>query len=116
MATQIARKRFKSLPSVLVCSGVYMAANIAAQYAFFKAKQNYELRANDEAGRAVGVHAAIPLLERRLWIRDNGQNENVAHRLRVLADKLGFCDHGSHELQIERLKKLERKLFEKKND
>lgn len=106
VARLAAVKKMQSLPSIVTTAGIWGVANIVALRMYYKNIQVFELRANDEAAKAVGTDAAIKLLKEDLWRRNYGQNLTIAQRLHIYKELLGFCDHGSHELQLSRLEKL----------
>ncbi len=62
----------------------------------------------------MGTDAAIAFTKKSRWLRDHGQNTNINQRLHVYKDWLGFCIHGSQELQLARLEKIKHENEQKK--
>lgn len=91
----------------LACYGI---SNIIALYAYYLCSQAFESRANDEATRATGADAVIAYLNESRWLRDHAQNANIRSRLLTYQEWLGFCHHGSYELQINRIKKIKHEM------
>ena len=98
------------MPALLGTLALYGSVNIVALYTYYQLIQDFELRANDEAAKAIGTDAAIAYTKESRWLRDHAQNANIYNRLQVYKDWLGFCHHGSYELQINRMKKVKQEI------
>ena len=103
---QVAIKKWDSLPALAGTTAFWGLANIAALHLFYAYVQKFELRANDAAAHAVGTDAAIRFLKEVRWKRDYGENANVRQRLNIYKTWLGFCNHGSEELQLARMEAI----------
>lgn len=106
MGLQLLKRRSVNVTDLVKVGSLWGAVNVVFLYANYAKFQALELRANDEATQAVGVNAAIPLLQEYRWLRDHGKNPTIKRRLQDCLNRLGFCTHGSLELQIERLKAI----------
>jgi hypothetical protein len=107
LTLQYLYKNSMHLSRIMAIGGLWGLANTVFMYTRYAKSQAIELRANDEATKIVGAEVAINLLHEYRWLRDHGQNPSIKNRLNVYKHWLGFCTHGSYELQIERLKSIE---------
>lgn len=114
VAAQLLIKKMRNIPAVIGTVCIWGLTNIAALYNYYQKHQEIELRANDDASRAVGPEAEIKVTHQLIWERNAG-NKAIINRLEYYANRLGFCTHGSLEVQLARLEKIKKEMESKQS-
>jgi hypothetical protein len=112
VTAQLLIKKIRNIPAVIGTVCIWGLANVAALYDYYQKNQEIELRANDDASRAVGPEAGIKVTHQHIWDRNAG-NKSTINRLEYYADQLGFSTHGSLEVQLARLEKIKKEMESK---